>query len=39
LVSVIIPFHIKKRYWGLIKMAEGLGGITAICKVRYNEYK
>lgn len=36
---LLILFPIKKKYWGLLKIAEGAGGIAALFSLRYNEYK
>jgi len=30
--------NIKKRYWGVLKIAEGAGGITGAMSIRYKEY-
>jgi len=29
---------IKKRYWGILKIAEGVGGIAGVMSIRYKEY-
>jgi glycosyltransferase involved in cell wall biosynthesis len=34
---MLIPF--EKRYWGPLKLAEGLGGIAGFLSLRYHEYK
>lgn len=31
--------NIKKRYWGVLKIAEGAGGLMGIMSIRYKEYK
>lgn len=36
---VIIPFPVKYRYWGLLKISSGIGGLTALFGVRYKMYK
>ena len=36
---VLTPFPFKKRYWGLLKIAEGSGGIAGFLSIRYEEYK
>ncbi|MEI6047781.1 MAG: glycosyltransferase [Bacteroidota bacterium] len=36
---VILPFPIKKRYWGILKLSEGIGGITGLFNFLYLEYK
>ncbi len=30
--------NIKKRYWGVLKIAEGAGGIMGVIGIRYKEY-
>jgi succinoglycan biosynthesis protein ExoM len=35
----IIPIPIKRRYYGLLKFSEGLGGIAALLNIRHHEYK
>jgi glycosyltransferase involved in cell wall biosynthesis len=35
---LLIPFPIRKRYWGLLKLSEGLGGIAGFLSLRYNAY-
>jgi succinoglycan biosynthesis protein ExoM len=37
LVLTLFPF--KKKYWGILKIAEGCGGITGLLEIRYDEYK
>lgn len=39
LTSVLIVLPIKKRYWGVLKISEGLGGIAGLGNKIYNEYK
>lgn len=34
---IIIP--IKKRYWGILKLTEGIGGLAGFFSILYNEYK
>jgi succinoglycan biosynthesis protein ExoM len=36
---LLTPLPVKKRYWGLLKIAEGFGGISGFLSIRYNEYK
>jgi succinoglycan biosynthesis protein ExoM len=36
---VLTPFPFKKRYWGLLKLCEGVGGIMGFLNVRYYAYK
>jgi succinoglycan biosynthesis protein ExoM len=35
---VLIIFPVRKRYWGLLKLSEGLGGIAGFLSLRYNAY-
>lgn len=35
----MVLFPIKKRYWGVLKMAEGIGGINGLFNLFYLEYK
>lgn len=37
LMLVILP--ITKKYWGLFKLAEGMGGLAGFLSLRYNAYK
>jgi succinoglycan biosynthesis protein ExoM len=34
-----IPFPFKRRYWGLIKASEGVGGFAGLFNIKYYEYK
>jgi succinoglycan biosynthesis protein ExoM len=36
---LLTPIPFKKRYWGLLKIAEGFGGLSGFLRIRYNEYK
>jgi hypothetical protein len=36
---VITPFPLKNRYWGLMKISSGFGGITGLLNIRYNMYR
>jgi hypothetical protein len=36
LILALIPF--QKRYWGLLKLNEGIGGIAGFLSFRYKEY-
>jgi succinoglycan biosynthesis protein ExoM len=36
---ILTPFPFKKRYWGLLKLCEGCGGITGFLSIRYNAYQ
>ena len=35
---ILLPFHCKKRYFGILKLSEGCGGLAGIISLRYNEY-
>ena len=35
---IIILIPIKRRFWSLLKLAEGLGGIAGLISLKYNEY-
>lgn len=35
---IFIPFPIKKKYWGIIKLSEGVGGIAGLINIKYYEY-
>jgi succinoglycan biosynthesis protein ExoM len=37
LILVIIP--VKKRYWGILKLSEGIGGLSGLLSIKYDEYK
>jgi succinoglycan biosynthesis protein ExoM len=37
LIIIIIP--IRKRYWGILKISEGIGGIGGFFNLTYQEYK
>ena len=36
-ILVLLPF--RRRYWGLLKLAEGIGSIAGFFSIKYNEYK
>jgi len=36
---IIIPFPVKKKYWGILKITEGFGGLIGLFNGRYKEYK
>jgi hypothetical protein len=36
---VLLPFPGYKKYWGILKISEGFGGINGLLGRRYNEYK
>ena len=37
LILMILP--IKKRYWGILTLTEGIGGLTGLVNLLYKEYK
>jgi hypothetical protein len=37
--SVFTFLPIRKRYWGVLKISEGVGGVTGILAIRYSAYK
>jgi GT2 family glycosyltransferase len=36
---IFIPIPIKKKYWGIIKLSEGVGGLAGLINIKYYEYK
>ena len=36
IIGIILP--LKKRYWSLIKISEGVGGFAGLLSIKYNEY-
>lgn len=36
---IIIIGPIKKKYWGILKISEGLGGLAGVVNLFYQEYK
>lgn len=36
---LLLPFNVKNKYWGILKLAEGLGGISGLLSIKYHEYK
>lgn len=36
---VLLPFNVKNKYWGILKIAEGYGGFAGLFNVKYHEYK
>jgi succinoglycan biosynthesis protein ExoM len=38
LASTALLFNYKKKYWGLLKIAEGLGGFAGLFNITYPEY-
>jgi hypothetical protein len=39
LALIITPIPVKKRYWGILKLSEGVGGLTGLFDMLYYEYK
>jgi glycosyltransferase involved in cell wall biosynthesis len=37
--TVLMLFPIKLKYWGVLKVAEGFGGLAGAVNVKYHEYK
>ncbi len=37
--SILILLPIRKKYWGILKLSEGLGGIAGLGNKIYSEYK
>ena len=36
---LLLPIPIRRKYWGIIKLAEGLGGLAGFMNLKYNEYQ
>jgi hypothetical protein len=36
---ILLIFPIELRYWGILKLTEGIGGLTGIFSILYKEYK
>jgi succinoglycan biosynthesis protein ExoM len=36
---LLVVFPIKRKYWGIIKLAEGTGGFAGLLSIKYYEYK
>ena len=36
---IIILIPVKKKYWGILKLTEGIGGIAGLGNLMYKEYK
>jgi len=34
----MVPFNVKKRYFGPLKIAESIGGFAGIFNIKYQEY-
>ena len=39
IISLIIFLPFTFRYWGILKIAEGLGGLAGFFNIRFKEYK
>lgn len=37
--TLLMLFPIKLKYWGVLKVAEGYGGMAGVINVKYHEYK
>lgn len=35
----LLPFRGKNRYWGILKVTEGWGGLAGLFSIKYHEYK
>lgn len=35
---ILVPFPINMRFWGLIKISEGIGGFAGMANITYEEY-
>lgn len=36
---IIITLPIEKKYWGILRLSEGIGGIAGLLNLKYNEYQ
>lgn len=36
---IILLFPVTKKYWGIIKLSEGIGGLAGLFNFKYNEYQ
>lgn len=36
---LLLPFRGKNKYWGILKVSEGWGGLAGLFSVKYHEYK
>lgn len=36
---VLLPFNVKTKYWGILTIVEGYGGLAGLFNVKYHEYK
>ena len=39
IMSILIFTNYRKKYWGILKIAEGCGGIIGAFRITYKEYK
>jgi succinoglycan biosynthesis protein ExoM len=39
LTSIFLLFNFKWKYWGIFKLAEGIGGLGGFLNILYKEYK
>ncbi len=39
LTSIFVLFPIKFRYWGILKLSDGIGALAGLLNIQYNEYK
>lgn len=37
--TILVLFPTKFKYWGILKVAEGYGGMAGVVNVKYHEYK
>jgi hypothetical protein len=35
----MLPMPVRKKYWGIFTISEGVGGIVGLFNILYNEYK
>jgi succinoglycan biosynthesis protein ExoM len=34
-----LPFNTKNKYWGILRISEGIGGLSGLFSIKYHEYK
>lgn len=39
IMIIIIPFPVKQRFWGIVKLYEGVGGLSGLLSIISKEYK
>jgi glycosyltransferase involved in cell wall biosynthesis len=39
IASVLLFFPVKYRYWGILKVSDGIGALAGLLNIHYNEYK